>query len=370
MTTFPCIYCSREEVPRTREHVLQDAFGATAVLEQEVCGDCNASFSALDKDFVDAVNFFHLGKHMMRRLGLGRATNEEGIEVWTRLRRDGLAEHPPQLYELPSGEWRFLGRRPDDLDVMARELAATDEQVSIESRVSASSEQRPALAILRSAPRKYLVEGTDGARVAELIAKLKESGLRLTREGPDRTTETDGTGPTIRHDTALSLDRLARALAKIALNYVSYRLGVEVALERGFDDVRAFARYGTGNWLDFVTPALLGGLGDTPAAPFLVGEEHVLVLMRGRDGTPAERGGVLVTVGGKFIGTVHLQPKGAQPALPRGTWLVSRCDVAAGTWEDLTMPADALRAFINPGALGLEAEWPVAAMQPGPRRET
>ena len=104
-----------------------------------------------------------------------------------------------------------------------------------------------------------------------------------------------------------------------------------------------------------------------PAAPFLLGEEHVLVLMRGRDGTPAERGGVLVTVGGKFIGTVHLQPKSAQSALPRGTWLVSRCDVAAGTWEDLTMPADALRAFINPGAFGLEAEWPVAIPAGGRR---
>ena len=53
MTGFPCIYCRRSDVPRTREHVLQAAFGATATLRTEVCGECNGAFSAIDKTFVE-----------------------------------------------------------------------------------------------------------------------------------------------------------------------------------------------------------------------------------------------------------------------------------------------------------------------------
>ncbi len=57
-----CVYCGGEDPP-TAEHVLQDAFGTSLVLEAEVCGPCNNRFSALDKELVEYVHKFEANGH-------------------------------------------------------------------------------------------------------------------------------------------------------------------------------------------------------------------------------------------------------------------------------------------------------------------
>jgi hypothetical protein len=101
----------------------------------------------------------------------------------------------------------------------------------------------------------------------------------------------------------------------------------------------------------------LKGKDNTVTEPFVKGRQHVLILLRERKG-PVPRATVFVALGGKFIGAVSLQPKGiSAEGLTDGTWLVSRSDPAKHHWEDLRLPDDALRAFVNPAALGMEEEW-------------
>jgi hypothetical protein len=353
VTPPPCLYCRREGGPRTREHVLQDAFGATAVLEEEVCAECNGAFSSLDKDLVDAVNFWHLGEKIRRALGLGVSVGNDGVALRARLRPDGFAEHPPQLYETAPNEWRVLASDERSLRAVIAEIASPSD-LAVTARVVSPEGGRPALFILRSGPRKYLIEGTDERRVNALSTEMTTRGLQVRSLETVQSTPGEG-NPPLRHDLSLDLRCVGRALAKVALNFVCYRLGASTALQATFDPVRHFAREDRGDLWAFVKPSLLTGMDNTVAEPFITGRQHVLVLLRDREGA-VPRETVFVVVAGKFIGTVSLQPEGI-PAegLQDGTWLVSRCDPAKHQWEDLRMPDDAFRAFVNPAALGMEA---------------
>jgi hypothetical protein len=56
-----CLYCGTEG-GWTDEHVLQNAFGTSWVLTDDVCGACDSGFSALDTKLVEFVrNFAYLG---------------------------------------------------------------------------------------------------------------------------------------------------------------------------------------------------------------------------------------------------------------------------------------------------------------------
>ena len=352
----PCIYCRLVAVPRTREHVLQQALGSTAVLDDAVCAECNAAFSALDKDFVDAVDFYYLGRNMRRALGLGLAVRDDGLAVRTRLRPDGYAEHPPQFYEAAPNDWRFIGPDADMLRTVLAELASPESLV-VTSRVVTPGLDRPGLAIVRSSRRTYLVEGTNERRVGDLCAEMKARGLQVAHMGSPAVEEAPGHGPPIKYDVSLSLGRFGRAMAKIALNFMCYRLGSEVALLSTYDPLRAFARHGDGDLWAFVKPSLLTGMDNQAAEAWTTGHEHVLILMRDKEeGQPRES--VIIVVSGRVIGSVRLQAEGIPAAgLPDGTWLISRCDPVQHRWGDYRMPDDAFRAIINPAALGLEAEW-------------
>jgi hypothetical protein len=218
----PCIYCRRIDVPRNEEHVLQHAFGATAVLDDAVCADCNGAFSALDKDFVDAVDFFHLGKNMRRPLGLGLAAGPDGLALRTRLRSDGFAERAPQVYKAGPNEWRFIVTDHKTFEVMVAELADPGSLV-VTPRLVPADGTRPPLSIVRSSPGTYLVEGTDERRLAELCTEMKAHGLKIARTEAPVVEEIPGHGPPITYNLCLDLARFGRAMAKVALNFVCYR---------------------------------------------------------------------------------------------------------------------------------------------------
>jgi hypothetical protein len=56
-----CLYCPSTG-GWTDEHILQKAFGTNLVLSEDVCGQCNSDFSALDSKLSEFVrNFAYLG---------------------------------------------------------------------------------------------------------------------------------------------------------------------------------------------------------------------------------------------------------------------------------------------------------------------
>lgn len=348
----PCLYCRRVDVPRTKEHVLQDAFAAVAILPTEVCAECNNGFSAIDKSFVDAVHFHYTGQNMLRQLGNGRAVLENGVAVAARYRANGNGEFPPQLYEATPTTWKFLGHREADFHAMLRELRAP-EALQVKSAVL-TGDGIPRLAILRSSPNVYLVQGVEAVTVEQFAQRIRSEGFK-----PDWFNESFSHGrtenPAITFDTSLKLEPFCRAMAKVALNFVCYRLGIDTALRPAFDAVRRYARYGEGHFMDFAVPTLLNhDLSDSLQA-FVTEHHHACFLVKGgADEGPREA--LLLAIRGKTIGRLDLTR--GNPGLTQGTWLLSRFDEDQRSVEDLTLPKDMLRALLNPAALGLEHLWP------------
>jgi hypothetical protein len=349
----PCLYCRRVDIPRTREHVLQSAFGAVATLPTEVCGECNAAFSPLDKVFVEAVQFYYTGENMLRALRLGRTVLKDGTDVNARYRRDGYGEFAPQIFEVSPTEWRFLGHRECDFHVMLRELA-DPEQLKIKLEQLNSAPGVPRLAIIRSAPYVYLIQGIDDELLARFSEKVRTTGFK-----PDWVNDTFRNSaeenPSIRFDTSLALEPFCRSMAKIALNFICYRLGSDIALREEFDSVRRYARFGEGSFVDYAVPTILNhSLADSNAA-FVAAEHHALFLVVG-GGKDVRTEAVFISVRGKTIGRLDLTR--GRPGLPPGAWLLTRFDEKHRSVEDLTLPDDMPRALLNPEVLGIEKIWP------------
>lgn len=359
MTLEPCIFCRGLDVARTREHVVQAAFGGSLTLPTEVCGDCNAAFSPLDKDLVEHVNLFVLGK-VSSLLGFGLQEDAEaGVQLTARLGMKngerGLAVRPPQLFQLPDGAWRFQGPSLTVLEVMRRELSGPTPNVSELVDTSTDSQLPVALAIVRTGPGQFLVRGPDVAKVRALANSIREHGLSFV--APLRTIEREPPQEVavISIPTSFPVGQIARCLAKVALDYLCSLFTPSVALNAAFDPLRQFARYGEGSFVDFVTPAMLNHKQQEMARGYSHPDYHALVINQiKRDSRYIVA--VQVILYGRATGIVRLSNT-SLPLLPLGTWRVTYFNHAKRTFEHIVVPDDGLRCFVNieaivPGAGG------------------
>ena len=345
MTLLPCIYCRRTEVPRTKEHVLQHSLGASATLPTEVCEDCNSAFSPIDKYFVEALPFYYTGGNkMLRGLGLGRMALEDGVSVNV-LYRSGGAAFPPQLIRTPGANWRYVGSEGKDYDAMARELR-NPADIAIEPMVVPHDDGVPELSIVRSSPNKYIVQGWDDESLSRTCEGLRINGLQLTRaehqsEGPE---EVAGTAC---FPTGLNVAPFCRAMVKVALNFICYRLGADTALRPEFDGLRNFARNGVGTWNDYVSVMMPHSRVQNTEAVFLSSKHHGLTLFRG-----FHSGGkdvVSVVIAGRTVGRVRVNQI---KELPTEKWLLTRFDPVRHKVEDYELPKDIAQAVLSPDEAG------------------
>jgi hypothetical protein len=354
MILLPCIYCRETGVPRTREHVLQDALGANAVLENEVCGKCNNAFSGNDKYFVDAVNWWHLGKPSVASLGIGELrSGASGQAFAVRIGVDRVPSVFPQFSMTDNGTWQFLGPDESQFEAMLGELRVPG-TARIKARVVAD-ENVSRCRVIRSGPGSFLVEGRDASAVQEMASDLRERGLIPAWRTPSSEVN-HGPTPEVRFNIAVDLNKLCRAMAKVALNYVCYRFGVEMALHPGLDRIRLFARYDEGECFDFVVPTLLNSSLANSCAAFASKDHHIVQYVS--PGSASGRRSIFIAVQGTTIGRVDLTR--GDPPLPLEGWIRgTRFDHVKHTVEDYSLPDDIIRAVINPAALGLQDLWPL-----------
>jgi len=135
----------------------------------------------------------------------------------------------------------------------------------------------------------------------------------------------------------------------IAVNFVCYRLGSDVALRSEYDALRAFARDGSGYCFDFALPALVSGGGEDVSIPWVEADQHALVLMRTTE-AHGNRDVLMIVIGGEYIGRVDLSAPGSS-GLPEGTWLMSRFDPAGRAVTDFVLPADMSKAVADLGSV-------------------
>jgi HNH endonuclease len=247
-----CIYCE-ELKPLSafnREHVMPEAFGKfegnNFVLHGDVCIACNSHFGdtidrALARDSMEGMQRFRSG--LMRptekhRFGLGRRLRTtlkgsicDGAILEQRARRDrgpGLALYPAAQIGLAlteAGPWAWF---------RLREL--------------------PSLPELRARGVTCgLYVQAFGCTNEEAAKALEDGGYGLPPEtkfvSDELIAEPDSVAEIIMHGVIDATT--ARAVAKIAMNYLTYHYP-ELARSREFRPIRRFVRFGEGEWRSLV----------------------------------------------------------------------------------------------------------------------
>jgi hypothetical protein len=206
--------------------------------------------------------------------------------------------------------------------------------------------QWPTRTISRSGPYKYVIQGTDPTTVEALRDEIQRDGFKTTDRGSPAVYPPD-TASNGKLTVSARIEPYCRAMAKVALNYVCYRLGAQVALSPQFDPIRAYARYGYGRHQDFVVPTTrFPGMADA-CAGFVEPGAHALLLCQQED-----RISVFVTLNALTVGRVDL--KRDIRRLPMPAWLLSRFAPPTRSIENLTLPDDIPKAIVNPSASGLD----------------
>lgn len=227
-----CIYCRSPITKHSSEHVIPQAFGTfgskTPVLRC-VCHDCNQLFS---REFEREVYRSSLEALQRWKHGLKSGEPAEDVDG----RRVSL--------KAAGGEFDGLRLNPVTNDIEA--------QVEFKRRDGGPSE-RFTLADLRRMRKEDLTE-FDLTLPHELIvwkkgqyeefnAELKRLGYEVTYKGDSRKKNVPAGTNLGRGAMTVTMDqKLGRAMAKIAFNYLAFMCGGEFVLRPDFDPIRNFIR--------------------------------------------------------------------------------------------------------------------------------
>jgi len=246
MVLFKCVYCLEQKAPFAfnREHVIPQSFGRfqqNLVLEKEVCKDCND----------------HFGETLDRILARG---SPQGIFRYL------IGEKP--ISEMDRTDFQRVTFQVDSDDPMHSDLLTFVEVEGIKSisrvpglkffdamnniafiRLDQLESHEPGL--LDNLDRSQLVEltytGTDLAESQKELGRIK-AALRVygSEVAVDMgSVVVSGPGDLLPVRIEVPEDEFTkRAIAKIGFNYLTKRAGATFTLDKGFDKVRRYIRYG------------------------------------------------------------------------------------------------------------------------------
>jgi len=253
-----CVYCQRPDPPCgfNREHVIPEALGRfhgaeVVTLTREVCKDCNQYFGdtldrMLTRDSYEALLRIEHGlkepagipgmfkKRLTVRLP-SDGTNWGGALLRLRPHPEGgarpIVDLTPQVgFELADGGgWEYFAEE----DLRAKP--------GIAERVAR-----------RYGKRRVILFDSDEAR-EHLLATLSELGIPFKKEDEFRGFPPFARGEVETEVQARFDNYLARAVCKIAFNYMTKTQGAELALRSEFDATRRYVRYGEGKGGAFLT---------------------------------------------------------------------------------------------------------------------
>jgi hypothetical protein len=246
-----CLYCGTEG-GWTDEHVLQNAFGTSWVLTDDVCGACNSGFSALATKLVEFVrNFAYLGhpdvKPVFRLMDgqLGLMPTPSG---WQTVRvENGKPITLPQLIftgqtQIQFVRWREQGPASARADVskIIGELGDIG-RLRLERKLVDVAESQPA--IVRSSPRTYMLRAPTEKQLEELGMAVRSGALfssmqTRTADSPNRVQ----CGEPVKFEMKWDLGAIWRAVAKSSLNFICKALGSSTGRLPEFDAIRTFVR--------------------------------------------------------------------------------------------------------------------------------
>jgi hypothetical protein len=239
-----CIYCLREGVEFTREHVILVAFGTfqpiSFVLHNAVCTECNGDLGrsidlVLSRDSMEALLRLKYGvkpateagdlPYRKVRMKIGQPGSWYGAIVEFQPDATGKAIEPAPVPQAAfcwkgSPEWDFVEEEKFDPASLGLYVGAI----------------RGALEIRAIGP-------TTGDH-ERIVQKLRAAGINFRQQGLQMEPVTvDGT---VLVEIQAAIDQMIfRAIAKIAFGYVAHEHGTDFVLQPDFDDIRNYIRYGT-----------------------------------------------------------------------------------------------------------------------------
>jgi len=252
-----CIYCRATDPPCGfhREHVIPEALGTfekgdVITLTQEVCAECNQYFGDtlelfLNRDSAEAMLRFRNGlkdpadvrKFFRRR-------------VHARLPRDGSEFGGAHLDFVPppAGEPEPYIALVPQFGFARRDGKGWEYFTEQEFRDEPDWPKRIASDL---GPRRVILFTSDESK-KRLMELTNERGLPLKDPKEFQGFKPFAAGR-VNAEIELTFDKvLARAVAKIAVNYLAKTHGAELTLRPEFDAVRRFVRYDEGSPPDFV----------------------------------------------------------------------------------------------------------------------
>lgn len=250
----PCLYCESITNNKTDEHVLQQGFGTSWKLTEDVCGDCNTTkFSHLDGDLIRFARnhgYWDYSDSSFRRTIL-----QEGHHLWldeqsgicfsVRIQQDGAAVCFPQIIFFSETEIQFLtdeAKNPVSFEQVMAELQYPErlktEVRIVDWRSQDLSKVQPA--IIRSAPNTYLICASSQEEASYLKDVIDERILCNPVSVEDENNRKILPPSPIYSRIIVNLGHIKRALAKSALNFLCAAVGPEVARYSCFSELRDF----------------------------------------------------------------------------------------------------------------------------------
>jgi hypothetical protein len=251
-----CIYC-RDELGTehfNREHVIPLQFGAfenNQTLVNSVCRECNAHFgrtleNALGRNSFEAIFRLRHGQKL-RRDFVGFADDRLSFRIPASKRGAGMVVTPKP--------------DPDGTDLMLLIPSQVGIQRQGQSEFQYYTEEE-----LRSDGSNLLPAGTkvtlrlvtgkeDDAGLERLRELVRTFVPKFEEEGEVNLPPLDRSNGEIIVEICGTIDKMiARAVAKIAFNYMAKHVGVGFALNSSFDPIRRFIRHDEGgdDWRQFV----------------------------------------------------------------------------------------------------------------------
>jgi hypothetical protein len=241
------------------------------VLEDDVCEQCNARFSALDSKLTDIVReFVYLGhpdvapvaRFFDGKIGL---THDVSSGAWMSVRvdRTGRPIPFPQLVWVRANEISFFtdssrwSGNPQATALALREYRRIISELSEVSRLglkrSKVAHEGVQPAIVRSASHRYLLRGSTEQTLNEIENSIRTGALVASlTTGKSDAPKIGDSREHLRMDLTYDLGSCARAIAKSALNFICAAVDRDLARSPDLEALRAFINTGVGDFQRFV----------------------------------------------------------------------------------------------------------------------
>jgi hypothetical protein len=234
-----CIYCKRQDVAFNREHCIPKAFGTyggqTVVLRQHVCVACNSSLSR-ELDEILARDSFE-GLLRAKLLRPKRKRRDRYRSQLTELRYEDDERFGPIRGARLIMDWNT--RCPKLLPQIVVRLETGQLQSYVQKELAAV----PDGAFQNVAPGSIsaLSEPEDSQILASMIEQAQSKGANFTKPPEYVALPPTATQPHGKFEIqGVINDRVWRAIARIAFNYLAWVQGIHYVLDDRFDPIRNF----------------------------------------------------------------------------------------------------------------------------------